>query len=167
MISLLRSVKNCKVDTAWANRYQSDRFENPDNMSCPIWLGRDSVGRPASENTYVTKSAGCNSPADRVYVENTLRPQYMEATTTDSYGFRSDLYQDPHVGNITNLSTPVGMGAWRDNQVQPPGCYQHCPFYPYDWNDPTLSNVAVYSRKAQNIQHQTKAYDMMRNSGFA
>ena len=29
LISLEGSVRTCKVNTAWANRIQSDRFENP------------------------------------------------------------------------------------------------------------------------------------------
>ena len=29
LVSLEGSVRTCKVNTAWANRIQSDRFENP------------------------------------------------------------------------------------------------------------------------------------------
>lgn len=155
MISLLGSLKTCKADTAWADRYRSDRFENPNNMACPVWSGRDNVGRPVSVNSFQTKSAGCNTPADRIYVENTLRPQYMESTTFDSYGFRSDLYQNPSLNSarVSALSSH-------------PSPYKQCPFYPYDWHDPTIPKIAVYSRHAQNIQHQTKAYDMLSLSGF-
>lgn len=158
MISLLGSLKTCKADTAWAGRYQSDRFENPNNMACPVWSGRDNLGRPVSVNSFQTKAAGCNTPADRVYVENTLRPQYMEATTVDSYGFRSDLYQGGGQGFSNKNGQPV--------PVFQPSPYKQCPFYPYDWHDPTLPKIAVYSRHAQNIQHQTKAYDMLQLSGF-
>jgi hypothetical protein len=45
MISLQGSLKNCKVDTAWTERLQSSRFEDPDNMVCIPWNGRDAVGR--------------------------------------------------------------------------------------------------------------------------
>jgi len=161
MISLQGSLRTCKPDTSWAEKLRSDRFENPDLMMCPTWNGRDLVGRPVSENSFYTKSAGCNSPTDRVYVENSLRPQYMESTTTDAYGFRSDIYNGnkfplckapeiPQVNNKNSLTLPPGI----------------CHFYPYDWDTPILYNRAIYSRVSQFFQHQTKAYEMLNSSGF-
>lgn len=156
MISLRGSINSCKVDTAWANRYQSDRFENPDLMVCPSWSGRDLVGRPASQDSFYTKSAGCNTPSDRVYIENALRPQYMESTTVDSYGFRANLFQPPATlipfdENSSNLHDPI---------------FNKCKLYPYDWEQPTYSHISEYSRRAQNLQHQMKAYNMLEQSGF-
>ena len=94
MLSLQSSIRTCKVDAGWANKIQSDRFENPDRMECPVWSGRDLTGRPVCVDSFYTKTAGCNTPLDRVDVENALRPQYMEYVNLDAYGFRSDMYDE-------------------------------------------------------------------------
>ncbi len=96
--SLQGSVRTCKVDTAWANRVQTDRFFNPDNMICPVWNGLDTYGRPVQADTFITKNGGCNSAADRVVVENSVyRPQYFEYVTLDAAGLNGDLYDNMHV----------------------------------------------------------------------
>jgi hypothetical protein len=86
MISLNGSLRTCKVNTAWANKIQSDRFENPNLMSCPVWSGRDLTGRLVCENSFMTKTAGCDSASDRVLVENAQRPQYSTYTQLDAEG---------------------------------------------------------------------------------
>lgn len=91
-ISLLGSINVCKVNTGWADKIQSDRFENPSNLLCPLWNGQDSFGRFVSPDSVNTKNAGCNSAADRVSVENFLRPQYMEYVALDAAGFQAPLY---------------------------------------------------------------------------
>lgn len=85
-LSLEGSLRTCKVDTGWANKLQSDRFLNPNNMICPTWNQVDASGRPACWDSFNTKSAGCNSSADRVVVENSLRPQYIEYVNLDAAG---------------------------------------------------------------------------------
>jgi hypothetical protein len=90
-ISLLGSINVCKVNTGYANKIQSDRFENPDAMTCPLWNGQDSFGRFVHPDSFYTKNGGCNSADDRVAVENFLRPQYMEYVALDASGFRSPM----------------------------------------------------------------------------
>lgn len=82
------SLRTCKVEQGYASRLQSDRFENPGLMVCPVWTGYDSANRPVSYDSFYTKSPGCNSPEDRVMVENDLRPHYMEYINLDAEGFR-------------------------------------------------------------------------------
>ena len=95
-ISLLGSINVCKVNTGYADKIQSDRIENPDAMTCPLWNGQDSFGRFVHPDSFVTKNAGCNSADDRVSVENFLRPQYMEYVALDAAGFRSpDMFGNP------------------------------------------------------------------------
>ena len=96
-VSLNGSLRTCRVDQGWASRIQSDRFENPNLMVCPVWTGFDSANRAVSLDSFNTKSAGCNSPLDRVTVENSLRPQYMEYINLDAEGYRQngDLYSSP------------------------------------------------------------------------
>ena len=91
-ISLLGSINVCKVNTGWADKIQSDRFENPSNLLCPLWNGQDNFGRFVHPDSFVTKNAGCNSADDRIAVENFLRPQYMEYVALDAAGFQAPLY---------------------------------------------------------------------------
>ena len=91
-ISLESAIRTCKVDSSWANRVESDRFLNPENMVCPIWNGLDSAGRQVCPDSFVTKRAGCNSADDRVVVENNLRPQYMEYINLSAQGIDGSIY---------------------------------------------------------------------------
>ena len=90
MLSLNGALRTCKVDTAYANRLQSDRFENPNIMTCPVWSGRDLTGRVVCENSFMTKTAGCDLASDRVLVENGNRPQYMQYINLDAAGIEGD-----------------------------------------------------------------------------
>ena len=93
MISLEAATRTCKVDTASAARLESDRFLNPVNVVCPNWTGKDLAGRQVSADSFYTKRAGCNSAADRVIVENALRPQYSEFINLDvGEGLRGQIY---------------------------------------------------------------------------
>jgi hypothetical protein len=94
-ISLEGSIRTCKVDTAWANKLESDRFLNPSLMLCPPWKGHDTSGRPVCPDSFYTKTPGCNSASDRVTVENGLRPQYIEYVNLDAAGIRGG----QHCGN--------------------------------------------------------------------
>lgn len=161
-ISLQGSLRTCKIETGQAPRFRSSRFEDPDNLSCPVWSGRDNLGRIVSEDSYQTKSEGCNTPLDRVVVENTLRPQYMENINVDAYGFRADLFEPFTQESSRNCK------KWVSNDTDlPDGCsYSHCSFYPYDWHEQPTSVLADYSRRAQYYQHQAKGMEMRRLSGF-
>ena len=95
--SLTSAVQVCRVNTAYANKIQSDRFENYNNLLCPVWNGLDQYGRAVCVDSYVTKTAGCASAEDRVAVENYQRPQYAEFTALDAQGYL----------NPSALGTPV------------------------------------------------------------
>jgi hypothetical protein len=91
-LSLEKSIRTCKVDTAWAPRVESDRFFNPNLMVCPVWNGMDSAGREVCPDSFYTKNAGCNSAEDRVMVENWLRPMYFEYINLAEPGVAGDIY---------------------------------------------------------------------------
>ena len=91
-LSLESAIRTCKVDTAYANKVESDRFLNPQNMVCPIWNGVDTAGRRVCPDSFWTKRAGCNSAEDRVVVENNQRPQYMEYINLSANGIQADIY---------------------------------------------------------------------------
>ena len=78
IVNLESALRTCKVDTAYQQRIQSDRFFNPKNLVCPVWNGLDTAGRVVCADSFYTKREGCNSAEDRVGVENVQRPQYMQ-----------------------------------------------------------------------------------------
>jgi hypothetical protein len=86
-ISLTKSVQTCSVNTGYAPKLFSDRFQNYDSLLCPMWNGLDTYGRVVSYDSFVTKTAGCESAEDRVAVENYQRPQYAEYTALDASGY--------------------------------------------------------------------------------
>lgn len=96
-ISLTGSLTTCRVNSGYANKIQSDRFENYNALLCPVWNGQDQYGRAVCVDSYVTKTAGCASAEDRVAVENYLRPSYAEFTALDAQGYL----------NPSALGTPV------------------------------------------------------------
>ena len=91
-ISLESAIRTCKVDTAYANKVESDRFLNPNNMVCPVWNNTDLTGRKVCPDSFMTKRAGCNSATDRVTVENHHRPQYFSYITLDANGLEGSMY---------------------------------------------------------------------------
>jgi len=92
-VSLEAAIRTCKVDTAWANKVESDRFFNPNLMVCPVWNGVDVAGRQVCPDSFWTKRAGCNSAEDRVMVENNVsRPQYMEYINLNAEGIAANIY---------------------------------------------------------------------------
>jgi len=92
MLSLSKNIRTSKVNTGWASRLESDRFENENLMVCPVWNGVDAAGRPVCPDSYNTKTAGCNSAMDRVVVESHLRPKYFEYVNLNAAGIDAPLY---------------------------------------------------------------------------
>ena len=117
ILNLESALRTCKVDTAYQQRIQSDRFLNPKNLVCPVWNGLDTAGRVACTDSFYTKREGCNSALDRVGVENILRPQYMQ-------------YISDSLGNSYNKNSPtaepatssVGVEGFNYNYEDTPTC---------------------------------------------
>ena len=93
--SLEKNIRTCKVNTGWAPRNQSDRFQDPSLMVCPTWNHMDNAGRHVCANSFYTKRAGCNSALDRVVVEDNLRPQYMEYVQLNALGIAGQHTTEP------------------------------------------------------------------------
>ena len=136
MISLEASTRTCKVDTASAARSESDRFLNPNNVVWPVWTGLDLSGRTVCADSFYTKRAGCNSAADRVLVENSLRPQYFDYINLSDVGLRGELYannmyyQDAGVANRQLKNTQNYAGNFN---LQPAGQFEStCSYNAYE-----------------------------------
>lgn len=179
-MSLSGSVKTCKTDQAWAPRSESARVLDPNLMVCPVWKGTDLTGRPVSYDSFMTKTAGCNLSADRVLVENFLRPQYMTYISLDARGFHNDTleYGDENLcakdkSNYecyeANLRTkdlsqiPIKTGNFN---VNPSGANitARCPTFPYQVAQ-DLADENQKSRQKQSIQHYKTGNDKRAASG--
>jgi hypothetical protein len=75
-----------KTNVGTANKIQTNRFQNPQYQMCPVWNHQDLAGRSVCLDSFYTKYAGCNSPLDRIKVENFLRPAYMNYVTQSAAG---------------------------------------------------------------------------------
>jgi len=111
-ISLESAIRTCKVQTSNANKIESDRFLNPENMVCPIWGGVDTQGREVCPDSYYTKRAGCNSAEDRVVVENNQRPQYMEYINLSANGIDGSIYGNSMIYANEGLRTKAVQNAY-------------------------------------------------------
>jgi len=150
MLSLEKNIRTCKVNTGWANRNQSDRFQDPNLMVCPTWNHMDNAGRLVCANSFYTKRAGCNSPMDRVAVENTVsRPQYMEYIQLNAAGIAGPLMTnsvDEGFGVPLGLRTANGKELMNTNfaavnsQVGTDNQYENYQ-YTGNWNNQTYGTT--------------------------
>lgn len=139
-ISLKGSIRGCRIDSGWANRIQSDRFENSNLMVCPPWGGVDNLGREVSRDSWNTKTAGCSNPEDRIGVENYQRPQYSEYITLDTSALSGNMYRDNGVlkqrDSVNQIKTitgnpGVGYNAYITSECNP---------YKYDVQQQMIAN---------------------------
>ena len=135
-ISLESSIRTCKVDTAYANKVESDRFLNPNVMLCPVWNGVDTTGRQVCPDSFYTKNAGCNSAEDRAIVENNLRPQYMEYINLSANGIDGSIYgntmpwnelgqRTKELNSVNNITGNFGLQFGANTSSD-------CGYYPYE-----------------------------------
>jgi len=120
-LSLDASIRTCKVETGEADRIQSDRFLNPNNMVCIPWNGMNSKGQSVCPDSFYTKRAGCNSASDRVVVENHLRPDYATYINLNTAGIQGNIYGPP--GNLSAWDKSGSANAWLDSRRTGDGVY--------------------------------------------
>lgn len=189
-ISLEASVRTCKVNTGWANRIQSDRFENSNLMMCPVWNERDLTGRKVCEDSFWTKREGCNSALDRINVENDQRPQYAEYITLDTSGYRADMYDDMKPGvelyrprmehyvkgmekNMSEAEASLGCDTLANTHKYTgqfgyvTGFRQNveptCSIYPYEY---AMSSMAQQQRNQQGMAQGSKSESYRSSGGY-
>ena len=132
-LSLQGSVRTCKVDQGWANKVQSDRFENPNLLVCPIWDGMDQYGRYVNPDSFYTKAPGCSSAEDRVYVENDQRPKYFEYVTLDAAGIQGTDYMTTFGSAIQRKALDdIGMVTGRVGLQNQANVKVSCPYNAYN-----------------------------------
>jgi hypothetical protein len=166
-ISLESAIRTCKVDTAWSNRVQSDRFLNPENMVCPIWNGVDTAGRSVCPDSFYTKNAGCNSADDRVVVENSLRPQYMEYINLSAQGIDGGIYGNTlpwqaagdRTRAISNVNKITGNFGKDFGSYVIPGCSMNT-------YNKGMAQEQQSLREQQALQEGFRAYNRRSQAGF-
>lgn len=156
--SLESAIRTCKVDTGLAASTESARFLDPKLVVCPIWTGYDLVGRQIPYDSFMSKTAGCDTPYSRVIVENSVsRPQYAEFISTSALGVTGNIYGENKMlhdsvstGNETekviNLTTGNFNLQWRANIIQ------GCSPYTYESAQVQMANDAEIARQMQNAQ---------------
>lgn len=158
-ISLEKSVRTCDVNVGEANRIQSDRFFNPQNMVCIPWNGLDNEGREVCPDSFYTKTPGCDSAEDRVMVENAQRPKYMNYVTLGAQGIAGHIYGNEEATRQTaarykfdksrdNLSGNFGL-QWGANVD-----YQGC-------------SIGAYERGMAQMNQQLRQQNFMQNGAIA
>ena len=110
-ISIDASIRTCKVETGEAQRIESDRFLNPNNMVCVPWNGYNSKGQSVCADSFYTKTPGCNSADDRVHVENDLRPNYAAYINLNMQGLQGDIY-----GNKLSNQEADSANKWQQSR---------------------------------------------------
>lgn len=113
-ISLESALRTCKVNPGWANRLESNRIIGPAaEKTCPMWNGFDLAGRAVCPDSFNTKTAGCHSALDRLYVENEVsRPQYIPYVNLSMEGLKGDhLYgqKNSHYGQHPHREAVFGQ----------------------------------------------------------
>ena len=128
IVNLESALRTCKVDTAYQQRTQSDRFLNPKNMVCPVWNGLDAAGRVACADSFYTKREGCHSALDRVGVENIQRPQYMQYIS--DYVSGNNYNYNSQVPAVAGSSVGVEGFTWPTGYVDKPKDAHQAPQAP-------------------------------------
>ncbi len=158
-LSLQASVKTCQVNVGWANRMQSDRFQNPNNMVCVPWNGYDLTGRRVAPDSFYTKTPGCNSAEDRVLVENDQRPKYFNYVTLSAGGLDGNIY-----GNVSAQVDSANRDQWLASRKNITGGFNN------DFDANTYANqknctVGAYERSMAQLAYNGRAQNALQN-GF-
>jgi len=164
-ISLESSIRTCKVISGWADRIQSDRFQNPDLMQCPVWNGMDTAGRMVCPDSFYTKREGCNTAMDRLTVENDQRPKYFEYITLDAAGLSGSnmhsadtMLRQEHINNEKKIVGNFGNQYGATNRVA-------CERYRYNDNQ-GMAKQAAMNRMNQGIQQSANANGLRASCGM-
>lgn len=167
--SLDASLRTCKVQTGEAQRIDSDRFLNPNNMICVPWNGLNNKGQTVCVDSWYTKSAGCNSAEDRVEVENWLRPMYSDYINLNvGQGLQGDIYGN----NKTAYEKAGDANKWQQDRYKLTGSFGNqfqadnlmtCGLNAYE---NAMSQVASSNRKASFANNGYFSNTKRNYSGF-
>jgi hypothetical protein len=165
-LSLQASVRSCQVNVGESNRIQSDRFFNPSNMVCIPWDGMNNKGQQVSPDSFYTKTPGCDSAEDRVMVENSQRPKYMNYVTLGADGIEGNIYGGVKegYGNVEAAQHSVGRSSFDKSRNELTGnfgtdfgskvAYQGCSIGAYERG---MAQMAETQRGQEYYQNTYKS----------
>jgi len=166
-ISLEKSVRTCSVNTGEAKRIQSDRFLNPHNLICVPWNGLNNKGQEVCPDSQWTKTAGCDSALDRVAVENSQRPKYINYVTLGADGIQGSIY-----GQVADYTNAVGREKDMMSRNQITGNfglqwganekYQGCSVGAYERN---MAQMAQQMRQQNYMQNGSESFRYQNYAG--
>ena len=159
MISIEGSIRTCKVNTGDADKIQTDRMFNPENMVCIPWNGFNNKGQEVCADSQWTKTPGCNIEEDRVEVETDLRPDYAAYINLNMQGLQGDIYggSNPFVKETASdadkwdqsrndISGGFGNTQWQSTNIPT------CGIYPYE-RAMTQQQQMNRNRQAANLYY--------------
>jgi hypothetical protein len=158
-MSLEKSVRTCDVNVGEANRIQSDRFFNPQNMVCIPWNGLNNKGQEVCPDSFWTKTPGCDSSEDRVMVENAQRPKYMNYVTLGAQGITGNIY-----GNESAARNSAERTKFDSSRNQLSGNFG------LQWGSEvknTSCSVGAYERGMAQMNQQMRQQNFMQNGAVA
>ena len=159
-ISLQKTIRSCSVNTGESERIQSDRFFNPNLMSCPLWNGLNNKGQEVCSDSFYTKSAGCNSAEDRVVVENVLRPKYMNYVTLGAQGIAGHIYGN----NVEAEVNSLGRDKFDQSRNKHTGNFGLQFGANVEYNG---CSVNAYERAMSQMNQQMRNQNYMQNGAIA
>jgi len=166
-LSLEASIRTCSVNVGEANRIQSDRFFNPRNMVCIPWNGINNKGQDVCPDSFYTKTAGCDSAEDRVMVENSQRPKYINYVTLSASGIGGHIYGNEEAER--NAAARAKFDKERNKYTGNFGGqfgaevkYTGCSVNAYERG---MAQMAQNERSQVSLQNGYKAYDDRKTAG--
>jgi len=160
MISIEGSIRTCKVNTGNADKIQTDRMFNPENMVCIPWNGFNNKGQEVCPDSWYTKTPGCNSAGDRVTVETDLRPDYAAYINLNMQGLQGDIYEG---SNPFVKERASDAEKWDESRNDISG-----GFGSTQWNSTNIPSCGIYSyERAMTQQAQLNRNNQNANLGYA
>ena len=156
MISIEGSIRTCKVNTGDADKIQTDRMFNPENMVCIPWNGFNNKGQEVCPDSQWTKTPGCNSAEDRVEVETDLRPDYAAYINLNMQGLQGDIYggSNPFVRQQAD-----DANKWDDSRNMISGGFGNT-----QWNSTNIPTCGIYAYERAMTQQAQSNRDMQKTN---
>ena len=165
-LSLESAIRSCKVQTGSASSMESARTLDEKLVVCPIWTGYDLVGRKVPYDSFMSKTAGCDTPYSRVIVENSVsRPCYSEYIQSNAAGITGDMYS---VNSMVGDSIATGNSI--EKQIQ-----QTTGNYGSQWRAQVIAPCTPWAYETaqsqiataleENRENKIRTYNKMQNKG--
>ena len=104
----MEKIRDRNPNIEWAERHQSDRYFNPNNMLCLNWENTDNLGRSVDKDSFTTDQAGCSSARPRIIFENKVRPSHFAELGLSNYAFDDNCAKNDSVIQSWGYGKDIG-----------------------------------------------------------